>query len=201
MPTTWVDALLRKSREAGASPFPHQATFILDNPIRRALMKPARIVDRIGLTGAEHVLELGPGPGFFSVEIARRLTSGRLDLFDVQPEMLEKARQRLARAGFSDVGFTTGQASEGFPFEDNSFDVAFLAAVIGEVPDKQACIRSLGRMLRPGGQLVFVEMFPDPDRLSAQELRDLAEPEDFDFVKATGNRWAHIARFRSSDPS
>lgn len=138
MPTTWVDVLLRKPRQAGTSPFPHQATFILDNPIRRAAMKPARIIDRLGLTGSEHVLEIGPGPGFFSVEIARRLTDGRPDLFDIQPEMLAKARRQLERAGFRAVGFTTGHASEGFPFEDNSFDVALLAAVIGEGPDKQA---------------------------------------------------------------
>jgi ubiquinone/menaquinone biosynthesis C-methylase UbiE len=196
MATALVGALLRKRREAH-SPFPHQATFMLDNPLRRAWMKPARIIDSFGLTGAEHVLELGPGPGFFSVEIARRLTDGRLDLFDIQPEMLKKAKRNLERAGFHDVGFTSGEASEGFPFPDNSFDVAFLAAVIGEVPDQQACIRSLNRVLKPGGRLVFLEMFPDPDRLSVQELRDLVEPEGFYFVEKTGNRWKDIVGFRS----
>jgi protein-L-isoaspartate O-methyltransferase len=195
---TFVDALLRKRREAN-SPFPHQATFILDNPLRRALMKPARIIDRLGLTGSERVLEIGPGPGFFSVEIARRVSDGRLDLFDIQPEMLEKAKRQLERAGFHDVGFTTGEASEGFPFPDNTFDVAFLAAVIGEVPDKQACTRSLSRVLKPGGRLVFLEMFPDPDRLSVRELRDLAEPENFEFVEATGNRLKEIVCFRRVD--
>jgi ubiquinone/menaquinone biosynthesis C-methylase UbiE len=201
MPTTWVDALLRKTREKGASPYPHQAAFILNNPLRRALVKPARIVDSIGLTGSERVLEVGPGPGFYSVEIARRLTYGRLDLFDIQPEMLEKARRQLEHAGFHDVGFTTGQAAEGFPFPDNTFNTAFLAAVIGEVPGKQACIRSLARVLKPGGQLVFFETFPDPDRLGVRELRDLAEPENFDFVAATGNRWHDIVRFRRIESS
>jgi ubiquinone/menaquinone biosynthesis C-methylase UbiE len=200
MATTFVGALLRKRREAH-SPFPHQATFVLDNPLRRAVIKPARTIDRLGLTGSERVLEIGPGPGFFSVEIARRLTHGRLDLFDIQPEMLEKARRQLERAGFRDIGFTIGEASEGFPFPDNTFDVAFLAAVIGEVPDQQACIRSLGRVLKPGGRLVFLEMFPDPDRLSVRELRDLAEPESFDFVEATGNRWNDIVSFRRVDRS
>ncbi len=199
MATNLVEALLRKRREAG--PFPHQATLILDNPVRRALMKPGRLIDSLGLTGSERVLELGPGPGFFSVEIARRLTYGRLDLFDIQPEMLEKARKQLARAGFGDVGFTSGQASEGLPFPDNSFDVAFLAAVIGEVPDKQTCIRSLYRVLKAGGRLVFLEMFPDPDRLSVPELRDLVEPADFDFVQSAGNRWKQLVAFRSVAPS
>lgn len=201
MPTTWVDALLQKRREQGASPFPYQAAFIINNPLRRALFKPARVVDGIGLTGSEHVLELGPGPGFYSVEIARRLTDGRLELFDLQPEMLDKARRQLERAGFRDVVFTTGQASRELPFPDNTFDTAFLAAVIGEVPDKQACIRSLGRVLKPDGRLVFAETFPDPDRLSVQELRDLVEPEGFKFVSATGNRWHDVVCFRNGDHS
>jgi ubiquinone/menaquinone biosynthesis C-methylase UbiE len=67
-----------------------------------------------------------------------------------------------------------------------------LSAVIGAVPDKQACLRSLGQVLKPGGRPVFVETFPDPDRLSVRELRDLAE-----FVGATGNRWETVADFRS----
>jgi ubiquinone/menaquinone biosynthesis C-methylase UbiE len=197
MASTWVGALLHKSRQQGKSPFPHQAAFLINNPIRRALIKPARIIDKLGLTGSEQVLELGPGPGFFSVEIAHRLTNGRLELFDIQPEMLEKARHQLERAGLTDVGFTTGQASDGFPFPDNTFDVAFLSAVIGEVPDKPACIRALGRVLRPGGRLVFVELFPDPDRLSVRQLRDLAEPEGFQFVETTGSRWEDIVGFRN----
>ncbi|OIN78776.1 class I SAM-dependent methyltransferase [Mycobacterium malmoense] len=196
-----MDALLHKARQKGASPYPHQAAFLINNPVRRALFKPARLIESIGLTGSEHVLEVGPGPGFYSVEIASRLPYGRLDLFDVQPEMLAKARRQLEHAGFRDVGFTTGQASEGFPFPDNTFDTAFLAAVIGEVPDKPACIRSLGRVLKPGAQLVFAETFGDPDRLSVRELRDLTEPENFDFVEATGNRWHDVVRFRKADRS
>jgi ubiquinone/menaquinone biosynthesis C-methylase UbiE len=199
MPTTWVDALLHKRRQKGAAPYPHQAAFLLNNPVRRVLSNPARKVDSIGLTGSERVLEVGPGPGFYSVQIARRLTYGRLDLFDLQTEMLDKARRQLELAGFHDVGFTAGEASDGFPYPEHTFDAAFLAAVIGEVPDKPACIRSLGRVLKPGGQLVFAETFPDPDRMSVRELRDLVEPENFVFVQATGNRWHDVVRFRRID--
>ncbi len=87
-------------------------------------------------------------------------------MFDVQPEMLDKARHSLDGAGCHNVGFRAGDASGGLPFPDEGFDVAFLAAVLGEVPDKAACVHSLARVLRPGGLLVFVEAFPDPHRLS-----------------------------------
>ncbi|MCV7429484.1 class I SAM-dependent methyltransferase [Mycobacterium montefiorense] len=192
-----MKALLHKRRNKGAAPYPHQAAFLLNNPLRRIISNPARKVDNIGLTGSERVLEVGPGPGFYSVQIARRLTYGRLDLFDLQPEMLEKAGRQLELAGFPDVGFAAGEASDGFPYPDHTFDVAFLAAVIGEVPDKSACIRSLGRVLKPGGKLVFAEAFPDPDRMSVGELRELVEPENFELVLATGNRWHDVVSFRT----
>lgn len=197
MPTTWLDALTRQTRRAaGTFPYPHQAAFFLNNPLRRLSGTHERAAKSLGLTGAERVLELGPGPGFFSVAIARRLTSGRLDLFDIQPEMLDKARRSLDRAGCYNVGFHVGEADGGLPFDDDTFDVVFMAAVIGEVPDKPACVRSLHRVLKPGGMLAFREGFPDPDRLSVGELRDLAESEDFVFQDVTGNRWYDIVRFR-----
>lgn len=191
--------LVRRLRSAvGDFPYPHQLAGLLDNPLRRALENPAASIDVIGLTGAEYVLELGPGPGFYSVEIARRLTTGQLDLFDIQPQMLEKARRKLADAGIGDVGVHVGEASAGLPFPDARFDAAFLAQVIGEVPDKTACLQSLARVLKPGGALVFHEAFPDADRLSVAELRALAEPLGFTFDDVVHSRWKDVVRFRNT---
>ena len=195
MPTTWLDTVLRQTRRTGMFPYPHWASVFLDNPIRRLVDRPGAIIDRLALSGAERVLELGPGPGFYSTEIARRVPRGHLDLFDIQPEMLAKARRNLETAGFHDVGYHTGDASGGFPFPDGHFDVAFLAAVLGEVPDKRACIRELARVLRPGGSLILVESFPDPDRLSVSTLRELAEPEGFSLHVAEGTTWRDVVTF------
>jgi ubiquinone/menaquinone biosynthesis C-methylase UbiE len=150
MPTTWLDTVLRQTRRATDMPYPHWAAVFLNNPIRRRLGRPGAVVDKVGLNPADRVLELGPGPGYFSVELARRLPEGRLELFDLQPQMLENARRTLDRTGHANVGYHSGDASGELPFQNASFDVAFLAAVLGEVPDKSACIRSLERVLRPG---------------------------------------------------
>jgi ubiquinone/menaquinone biosynthesis C-methylase UbiE len=197
----WILAAPRWIRHRiGSFPYPHWASVLLDNPIRRALENPAATIDAIGLSGTEKVLELGPGPGFFSAELASRLTTGHLDLFDIQAEMLEKARHKLELAGYFNAGFHVGTAGEDFPFPDDTFDVAFLAEVIGEVPDQPACLRSLARVLKPHGMLVFREAFPDPDRLSVSELRALAEPNGFAFIDGDENRWRGIARFRRKPP-
>jgi SAM-dependent methyltransferase len=196
MPTTWLDTVLRQTRRASDMPYPHWAAVLLNNPIRRFLGRPGTVIDRLDLNPADRVLEVGPGPGYFSVEIARRLPEGRLELFDPQLQMLDKARRALDGAGLHNVGFHSGDAGGEFPFPDGHFDVAFLSAVLGEVPDKPACIRSLERVLRPGGLLVFVEAFPDPDRLSVATLRGLAESEDFAFQSCEGTSWRDVVRFR-----
>ena len=196
MPTTWLDSVLRQTRRLGDFPYPHWAAVFLNNPVRRWVGRPGDVVEGLGLSGSERVLELGPGPGYFSVELARRVPAGGLDLFEVQPEMLERARRALEAAGCHSVGFHAGDASAELPFADAQFDVAFLAAVLGEVPDKRACIRSLGRVLRPGSLLVLVEAFPDPDRQSVATLRDLVESEGFTFEGHAGTRWRDVVRFR-----
>jgi SAM-dependent methyltransferase len=108
MPTTWLDTVLRQTRRPAVSPYPHWAAGFLDNPIRRLIDRPAAVVDRLALTGAKRVLELGPGPGFYSTEIARRVPQGQLDLFDIQPEILDKARRNLEDAGCRNVGYHAG---------------------------------------------------------------------------------------------
>lgn len=195
MPTTWMDTVVRQVRRVGDFPFPHQAALVLDNPIHRKFVNPAGVAEQLALQGDEHVLEIGPGPGIFSVHIASRLPAGRLELFDVQPEMLEMVKNKLDRAGYRNAGFHSGDAGNGLPFSDNTFDVAFLASVIGEVPDKAACVRSLAQVLKPGGRLVFHEIFLDPDRLGISELRSLVEPAGFTFAAATGSRWRDIVEF------
>ena len=104
----WLERTMQRGR--GADHFPHQLWFIMDNPVRRLLVHPRQLIDRLELSGSEDVLEIGPGPGLFSVEIARRLTTGRLELLDLQPEMLVRARRKLDRAGCRNVGFHVGDA-------------------------------------------------------------------------------------------
>lgn len=194
MAATWLERTMRRGRRADY--FPHQLWFIMDNPLRRLLVNPRQLIDRLDLSGSEDVLEIGPGPGLFSVEIARRLTTGRLELLDLQPAMLARARRKLDRAGCSNVGLHVGDAGGSFPFPDACFDVALLAAVLGEVTDKPTCLHSLARVLRPGGLLVVQEFFPDPDRMRVPEIRGMAEPAGFRFIGAQGRPWNYTVRLR-----
>lgn len=143
---------------------------------------PASLAERLHLEPDSRVLELGPGPGYFSPEIARRLPRGRLALCDLQVEMLRKARRRLRRSGARNWSCAAADAGA-LPYAAASFDVAFLVAVLGEVPDTDACLAALASVLRPGGRLSVTELPGDPDALPEPGVREKAEAAGFAWLE------------------
>ncbi|HYB89976.1 MAG TPA: methyltransferase domain-containing protein [Candidatus Binataceae bacterium] len=180
--------------------YPHELAFLLTLPFRRLILSPEQLVDRLGLHENSRVLELGPGPGFFSVRVARSLPQGHLYLADIQIEMLRKARTRLARSGVSNASFV--QASAGaLPFAAGTLDVVFLVAVLGEVPDPDACVASIAQVLRSGGILSITELPGDPDALSEAEVARLACARGFERAETYPIRGGFTANFRKPAPA
>jgi len=178
--------------------FPHQFSWLIDNPFRRLIVSPATLANRIIVSESDRILELGPGSGYFSAALAARVPHGRLELFDLQPEMLSKAERKLSAADLRNVGYTAGNASMGLPFPDGHFDVAVLSSVLGEVTHQERCLRSLRRVLRVGGAAVFHEAIPDPDLIRFETLRCLVEATGFEFQRRFGRPWNYTAIFAKS---
>lgn len=178
--------------------YPHQLAAIIDNPLRSLWLSPRAHADRLRLEGGERALEIGPGSGFYSREIAKRLADrGELILLDVSPEMLDKARAKLERRGIArGVTYLPGDATR-LPFE-GQLDLVYMVTVLGEIPDPSACIASIRRALLPGGRLAITEQWPDPDYEPIEKLRALVEAEGFAFERREGPWWSYTAAFTAS---
>ena len=187
----WKDIWARFS---GRGTYPHQLAGLLLFPLRRAIFSPRQLVARLQLTPSSRVLEVGPGPGYFSLDVARAVPDGRLELVDIQHEMLQKARRRLHRAGIRRAGFIQADGVA-LPFPPNLFDAAFLVAVLGEIPNPQACVASIAGLLRLGGRLVVVELPGDPDAMSEAELRALTLGTDLQCVETVRESRATVTTF------
>jgi len=181
----------------GKGIYPSQIFFWLDFPLRRLILSPKKLADRLHLKEDFNVLEIDPGSGYFSVEVARCIPQGHLELFDLQKEMLEKARHKIESAGLHNVGFTQGDAID-LSFDENEFDVVFLVAVLGEVSDKERCLGAIYRILKPSGLLSITEQLGDPDFLPLPVVRSLAEKQGFEFVESYGKKKNYTANFRKS---
>lgn len=176
--------------------FPHQLAWILELPWRRIVLSPEALASRLPLRPDASVLELGPGSGYYSVEVARRIPAGRLELFDIQAEMLDRCRARCAAAGLTNVGYTVGDAAA-LPFADGRFDLVYMVTVFGEVRDEDGLLRSVKRVLRPGGTLSISEHLPDPDFTPLGALRRRVEGQGFALERRYGPRLAFTANFRA----
>jgi len=181
----------------GRGAFPHELWFLLEFPGRRLIQSPEKLADRLHLAAGSRVLEVGPGSGFFSVAVARRIAAGRLELLDLQPAMLERIRHKMERATLDNVGYTAASACA-LPFPGDSFDVAFMVAVLGEVPDEATCLREVWRVLRPGGLLSVTEQWPDPDFVALEPLVGLAVRQGFALEETWGSKRGFTANFRKT---
>jgi ubiquinone/menaquinone biosynthesis C-methylase UbiE len=177
--------------------FPADKAKSLLNPVRRLVQSPGRTVAAMGLTAGARVLEVGSGPGFFSPSIAAAMPNGQLVLVDLQAEMLVFARARLGQA--ENVALAQADACA-LPIHTGQFDAVLLATVLGEVPDRDACIEEIGRVLRPGGTVTIAETRRDSDFISLRSLRDLLLRHQFSFIGRRGMAWQYAASFRSGKP-
>jgi ubiquinone/menaquinone biosynthesis C-methylase UbiE len=144
----------------------------------------------------ERLLEVGPGTGYYAVPVAGWIApDGSLDLLDIQQEMLDHTMRRATERGFANVEPTLGNA-ESLPYEDHSFDAAVLTTVLGEIPDQEAAVLELKRVLKPGGRLVVGELFGDPHMVTLGSLQERAAAADFEFERVVGpNPLGYFARF------
>jgi ubiquinone/menaquinone biosynthesis C-methylase UbiE len=153
-----------------------------------------RLLEILAPEPGQRLLELGPGTGYYSLEVAERLDGGRLEVFDIQQEMLDHVMRGAGERGVSNIVPTLGDA-QSLPYEDSSFDGAFLVTVLGEIPDQQAALRELARVLRPGGRLVVGELFGDPHMVTLGKLRQRAQEAGLSFERRLGTPLAFFASF------
>ncbi len=118
---------------------------------------------------------------------------GRVDIFDIQREMLDHTMRRAAERGLENLHPTEGDARS-LPYEDSSFDAAILTTVLGEIPDQEAALRELARVLKPTGRLVVGELAGDPHFVTPGALEARAKAAGLDLVRREGPWVGYFAR-------
>jgi SAM-dependent methyltransferase len=192
---------LRLFRRAAPEPMPWRLAPMLTTRWRSRLFgAPERVVDRSGVSPGMHVLEVGPGPGMYTVALAERVASsgkdGRVTCLEIQPEMIEMLRERLRAAGVRKVEVVQGDGRQ-MPLPDDGLDVVFLVDVVGEIPDKPAFFRECARVLKPGGILAVTEQISDPDFQLPSTIRTLAAAAGLREDSLEGLPWwTYTARYR-----
>jgi demethylmenaquinone methyltransferase/2-methoxy-6-polyprenyl-1,4-benzoquinol methylase len=111
-----------------------------------------------GLKSGQRALDVAGGTGDLAAGLLRQVgKSGRVVLSDINPNMLEIGRDRLLDKGFVGNVECIVADAQALPFEENSFDCVTIGFGLRNVTDKAAALKSMHRVLKPGGQLLVLE--------------------------------------------
>ena len=125
-----------------------------------------------GLREGHKVLDLAGGTGDLAIEQARKVgDSGHVILADINASMLREGRDRVLDKGLINRISTFQCNAESLPFDDNSFDCVTIAFGLRNVTDKATALKSMRRVLKPGGRLCVLE-FSKPLHEPLQKIYD-----------------------------
>lgn len=115
-------------------------------------------LERAGVRPGHQVLDIAGGTGDLTLAFARRVgPRGRVVLADINESMLRVGRDKLIDNGVGgNVEYVQANA-ECLPFPDNQFDCITIAFGLRNVTDKDAALKSMTRVLKPGGRLLVLE--------------------------------------------
>ena len=171
----------------------------LDSDLRRRVQPPHKLIERSGIKPGMTVIDLGCGSGAFTTFVARAVgKQGKVYAVDIQPAMLRQMERKLAKSENQDItNIELRQASAyELPFEDESIDLAYMVAVLPEIPDRGRTLREIRRVLRPDGILAVTEFLPDPDYPWRSTTIKICQREGFIVDANFGNLWNYTVRFR-----
>jgi SAM-dependent methyltransferase len=172
---------------------PYSQRFWVEAP--HPLITRARLKEILDPKAGDRILEVGPGTGYYTLDVAEWVKpDGEVEILDLQQEMLDHTIRRAGERGLVNVNPTRSDATS-MPYEDDSFDAAFLVTVLGEIPDQDAALHELARVLKPGGSLVVGELLGDPHYVRLAPLRLRASGAGLAFERRVGNALGYFARF------
>ena len=142
--------------------FPPQDLGLLEGPDRDKWQKPDQIMDALNIADESTVADIGAGAGWFTIRLARRVgPRGKVYAQDVQREMLEAIRRRVAKEALENVQTRLGTGSDP-NLPASALDAVLVVDVYPEVSVKERVtfLRNVARSLKPKGRIGIVNYKP-----------------------------------------
>ena len=169
---------------------PHTFAFLLDNWIRRLIQSPAKIVKEYIQPG-DIAIDMGCGPGFFTIEIARLVgAGGQVIAVDLQPEMLARVARKAARKGVA-AQVTCHRCEPDRIGLDLQADFILAYYMVHETPDTAAFFRQARPLLQEDGQLLVVEPKMHVTRRNFDKMVAVATDNGFQAVSFPLKKGGH----------
>lgn len=128
-------------------------------PGLEASYDPQSLIALVPIHTDQNVADVGSGPGWLSIPLAKYLYGGKLHAIDPRPEMLDAIRRQTEKFRMANVDFMEAKLSA-LPLDDGSVDGAVLSDTLSEVGRSKGIVKECARILKKGGWLAVVEWAP-----------------------------------------
>jgi ubiquinone/menaquinone biosynthesis C-methylase UbiE len=192
----FLETIIRLVKHFIHLPSPAFVVSLLNNPIRRKLLSPTRVIDCLSIREGMKILEVGPGSGFFTFELAKYAgPSGHVYAVDIEPKMTILLEKKIKREEIRNITTKTASAYE-IPLPNNSTDLVFMGGVLGEIPDKQEALCEMQRVLKDEGFLAITECLIDPDYPRRKTVTRWFEDAGFELTGSYGSAFLYALTFK-----
>jgi len=147
--------------------------FFLDNPFRSLISPPHKILSRFSdyLRDDYTVLDLGSGPGFFTVVLSKAIGNGIIYAVDPDPRAISKLKEKVKKLNLKNVIPYVAPAQKLDFLGDKSIDFIFSNLMLCCTVDHEGALKEMKRVLKEGGlmYLSVTRSFGKRDKLSVDE--------------------------------
>jgi ubiquinone/menaquinone biosynthesis C-methylase UbiE len=155
----------------------------LDNSLRRLFQNPKKILSSYIHKGMT-VLDLGCGPGFFTVEIAKMVgESGKVIAADLQEGMLNKVKSKIIGTEL-ESRIELRKCEETKTGVTQKVDFAFCFWMVHEVPDQNSLFSELKSILKPEGKIYIIEPKFHVSKNAFEEMINIVRKTELEIIDA-----------------
>lgn len=190
--------------------FPPEDLGVLESPDRDEWQQPDRIMDALGIAEASRVADLGAGGGWFTIRLANRVgPNGVVYAEDVQRQMIDSTRRRVANRGLTNVQFILGTEED--PRLPSNLDAVLIVDTYPQFGEPVEVLRRIALSLAPDGRIGIVDFKKDgvggpgppiDERVDQATIKRAAERAGLRLIREeTFLRYQYLLVFGRTDPT
>ena len=171
---------------------------------RRTALDVYKLLRIFPILSHHHVADVGCGPGFFTIPMAKMVFDGRIHALDIQDEMLDAVRAEVEKINLTNVDIVKSQEKK-LPLDDESVDGVLAAFVLQEATSPKTLLKEALRTLKKNGWLVILEWYkkemdegpPIGQRIDMDDMKEMTAKAGFRVREArdlNGKQYMVMAR-------